>query len=83
VRMVVWALLGGMILGVLSGLFVGIARRVISPHFLPDPDFPVPEDGTLDPILKTQFPFGPALALSAFGVVLCSERLLAGTGILA
>lgn len=82
-RMVTWAMLGGMILGVLSGLLVGVGRRVIGPDFLPDPDFPPPEDGSVEPLLKTAFPFGPALAISAFALVVFSERFLAGTGILA
>lgn len=82
-RLVIWALILGMILGVFSGLFVGIGRRVFGPDFLADPDFPPAEDGSLDPLLKTAFPFGPALALSAFSLVVFSERVLAGSGILA
>lgn len=82
-RLVIWAMLGGMLLGVFSGLLVGIGRRIVGPNFLPDPDFPPPADGSLDPLLKTAFPFGPALAISAFALVLGSQRFLAGTGILA
>jgi len=81
-RLVVWALLAGMIFGIFSGVLVGLGRRTFGPNFLPDPDFPV-EEGEVTPLLKTAFPFGPALALSAFGLVVFSARLLAGTGILA
>lgn len=81
-RLVVWALLAGMIFGIFSGVLVGLGRRTFGPDFLPDPDFPV-EEGEVTPLLKTAFPFGPALALSAFGLVVFSARLLEGTGILA
>ena len=81
-RLVIWALLLGNILGIVSGLLVGVGRRVFGNGFLPDPDIPPPEDGSVLPLLKTAFPFGPALALSAFALVLFSSQLLTG-GILA
>ena len=82
-RLVIWALLLGNILGIFSGVLVGVGRRVFGNDFLPDPDFPPPEDGSVLPLLKTAFPFGPALALSAFALVLFSAQVLTGGGILA
>lgn len=82
-RLVVWALLVGMVLGIFSGLLVGLGRRAFGPGFLPDPDFPPAADGSLDPLLKTAFPFGPALAVSALGLVVFSDRLLEAGSILA
>lgn len=82
-RLVVWALLFGMILGIFSGLLVGIGRRAFGPGFLPDPDFPPAEDGSLDPLLKTAFPFGPALAVSTLCLVVASNQLLDAGSILA
>ncbi len=82
-RLVVWALLFGMILGIFSGLLVGIGRRAFGPGFLPDPDFPPAEDGSLDPLLKTAFPFGPALAASTLYLVVASNQLLDAGSILA
>lgn len=80
--LVIYALMIGMLLGILSGLLVGVGRRVIGPGFLPDPD----EDPRLSPeatpILRTAFPFGPALALSALAVVLLSGTLLNGPGLI-
>jgi len=81
-RLVIWALLLGNILGILSGVLVGLGRRAFGNGFLPDPDFPPPEDGSVLPLMKTAFPFGPALAISAFSLVLFSGSLLSG-GILA
>lgn len=77
-RLVIWALLLGNILGILSGVLVGVGRRLFGNGFLPDPDFPPPEDGSVVPLLKTAFPFGPALAISAFSMVLWSESVLPG-----
>ena len=82
-RLVIWAFLIGMVFGVLSGVLVGIGRRAFGPTFLPDPDFPPPEDGSVEPLLKTAVPFGPALALSTLGLVVFSQTVLAGGGILA
>lgn len=82
-RLVIWALLLGMILGIFSGLLVGIGRRAFGPRFLPDPDFPPAEDGSLDPLLKTAFPFGPALAASTLCLVIASNELLSAGSILA
>ena len=82
-RMVVWALLVGMVLGVLSGLLVGLGRRAFGAGFLPDPDYPPAEDGSLDPLLKTAFPFGPALAASALCLVVLSDEVLAAGSIFA
>ena len=81
-RLVIWAIILGNLFGILSGILVGVGRRTFGNGFLPDPDFPPPEDGSVLPLLKTAFPFGPALALSAFGLVLFSEQVAAG-GILA
>lgn len=77
-RLVIWALLLGNILGIFSGIIVGLGRRTFGANFLPDPDFPLPEDGSVVPLLKTAFPFGPALAISAFAMVLWSESVLSG-----
>lgn len=82
-RLVVWALLLGMILGIVSGLLVGLGRRAFGPGFLPDPDFPPADDGSLDPLLKTAFPFGPALCLSALSLVILSDQFLEAGSILA
>ncbi len=82
-RLVVWALLIGMVLGIFSGLFVGLGRRSFGPGFLPDPDFPPAEDGTLDPLLKTAFPFGPALGFSTLALVVTSDVVLSAGSILA
>lgn len=82
-RLVVWALLIGMVLGIFSGLLVGLGRRAFGPGFLPDPDFPPAEDGTIDPLLKTAFPFGPALALSTLALVVTSDTVLSAGSILA
>lgn len=83
-RLAVWAFLFGMILGVFTGLFVGIGRRIFGADFMPDPDFPaIQEDGSLLPLLKTQMPFGPALAASALALVVFSNQLLDGASILA
>ena len=79
---VVFAFFAGMILGVFSGLFVGLGRRAFGHGFIPDPDFPPPEDGSFEPLLRTTAPFGPALALGAISVILFSERLLQGASIL-
>lgn len=81
-RLVIWALLLGNILGILSGVLVGMGRRIFGNDFLPDPDFPPPDDGSFLPLMKTAFPFGPALALSAFAIVVFSGQLITG-GILA
>lgn len=82
-RLVVWALLFGMILGIVSGLMVGVGRRAFGPGFLPDPDFPPAEDGTLEPLMKTAFPFGPALCVSALSLVVLSDQVLEAGSILA
>ncbi len=82
-RLAVWAFLLGMILGIFTGLFVGLGRRVFGADFMPDPDFPAEVDGELLPLLKTQMPFGPALAASALILVVFSSQLLDGASILA
>lgn len=82
-RLVIWAFLIGMVFGIFSGVLVGLGRRAFGPNFLPDPDFPPPEDGSIEPLLKTAVPFGPALALSTLGLVVFSHTVLAGGGILA
>ena len=82
-RLVIWAFLIGMVFGILSGVLVGLGRRAFGPNFLPDPDFPPPEDGSAEPLLKTAVPFGPALALSTLGLVVFSQTVLSGGGILA
>lgn len=82
-RLAVWAFLFGMILGIFTGLFVGIGRRIFGHDFMPDPDFPIEEGDQLVPLLKTQMPFGPALAASALVLVVFSHQLLDGASILA
>lgn len=78
--LIIYALMLGMLLGVVSGLLVGVGRRVVGPGFLPDPD----DDGRSapPPILRTAFPFGPALAASALIVVLASPALVSGAGLI-
>lgn len=80
--LVVYALMIGMVLGIVSGLAVGVGRRVIGPGFLPDPDADPRVDPESTPLLRTAFPFGPALALSAFVVVLLSGTLVSGPGLI-
>ena len=81
-RLVVWAYLLGMILGVFTGLAVGIGRRIIGPQFIPDPDYPIEEGDELVPLLKTQMPFGPALALAALVMVVLGGNILGASTIL-
>lgn len=81
-RLTIFAFFIGMILGVFTGLFVGLGRRVFGHGFIPDPDFPPPADGSHVPLLRTTAPFGPALALGALTVILLSERILQGASIL-
>ena len=80
--LVFYALILGMLLGIVSGLGVGVGRRIWGPTFLEDPDVPLEERNTTMPILKTQFPFGPALAAAALIVMLTSENLLGSPGLL-
>lgn len=82
-RLVIWAFLIGLVFGVFTGIVVGVGRRVFGHGFLPDPDFPPPEDGSFTPLLKTAMPFGPALAFAALLLILFSERFLSGASILA
>jgi leader peptidase (prepilin peptidase)/N-methyltransferase len=80
--LVFYALILGMLLGIVSGLGVGVGRRIWGPTFLEDPDVPLEERNAALPILKTQFPFGPALAAAALIVMLTSENLLGSPGLL-
>ena len=80
--LVVYALMIGMLLGIVSGLLVGMGRRLLGPGFLPDPDADPRIDPESTPLLRTAFPFGPALALSAFVVVLLSGTLVSGPGLI-
>ena len=82
-RLVIYAMLLGMIMGIFTGLIVGLGRRVFGHGFVPDPDFPPPEDGSFEPLLRTAAPFGPALAFATLGLILFSERVLRGASILA
>ncbi len=79
--LVIYALMIGMLLGIVSGILVGVGRRLLGPGFLPDPDDDSASD-TLAPLLRTAFPFGPALAASALLVVLASGSLVNGPGLL-
>jgi len=81
-RLVVWAYLLGMVFGIVSGMAVGVGRRVLGPQFMPDPDYPIEEGDELVPLLKTQMPFGPALACAALGLIVFSGRVLDGASIL-
>lgn len=81
-RLTIFAFFVGMILGVFTGLFVGVGRRIFGHGFIPDPDFPPPADGSHEPLLRTTAPFGPALALGALTVILLSNRILDGATIL-
>ncbi len=82
-RLVIFAFLLGMLFGIFTGLFVGIGRRIFGHGFVPDPDFPPPEDGSFEPLLRTAAPFGPALAFAALALILLSTRILEGASILA
>ena len=81
-QLVIYAMLLGMILGAFTGLIVGLGRRVFGHGFVPDPDFPPPEDGSFEPLLRTAAPFGPALAAAALVLILFSEQILEGASIL-
>ena len=81
-RLVVWAFLLGMILGVATGLLVGVGRRVIGHDFMPDPDYPIEEGDELVPLFKTQMPFGPALAAAALVMVAFGGNILEASTIL-
>ena len=72
-----------MVFGIFTGLAVGIGRRVFGHGFVPDPDYPPPEDGSFEPLLRTAAPFGPALAFAALGLILFSNQVLSGASILA
>jgi len=78
--LVIYALMIGMLLGIVSGLLVGVGRRIIGPGFLPDPDADARLAPDATPLLRTAFPFGPALALSALAGVLLSGSLVNGPG---
>ncbi len=82
--LVIYAMMIGMLLGIFSGLAVGVGRRIIGPQFLADPDEEPGPDGqpVLTPLLRTAFPFGPALAASALAVALLSGDLINGSGLL-
>lgn len=82
VVLVIYALLLGMFLGTLTGLGVGVARRVWGPSVLPDPDVPEEDRNKRVQILKTQFPFGPALAVAAVTVMFLSSSILGSPGLL-
>ncbi|NNC78651.1 MAG: prepilin peptidase [Acidimicrobiales bacterium] len=79
--LVVYALILGMLLGILSGIGVALGRRAWGHGFLPDPDFPPPEDGSHLPLLQTQFPFGPALALAAVIILFLGESIIDTPGV--
>lgn len=81
-RLVIFAFVLGMIFGIFTGLGIGLGRRVFGHGFVPDPDFPPPEDGSFEPLLRTAAPFGPALALAALGLILFSNQILEGASIL-
>ena len=81
-RLVIFAFILGMLFGIITGLVVGLGRRVFGHGFVPDPDFPPPEDGSFEPLLRTAAPFGPALALAALGLILFSNEILEGASIL-
>ncbi len=79
--LIIWSLVAGMLFGVLSGIVVGIGRRVFGPTFLADPDFPVAPGEDPPPIHRTAVPMGPGLALGAFTVMLFSGSILGGSGV--
>ncbi len=81
-RLVIFAMLLGMVFGAFTGLIVGLGRRAFGHGFVPDPDVPPPEDGSFEPLLRTAAPFGPALAFAALILILFSEQFLAGASIL-
>lgn len=81
-RLVIFAFLLGMLFGIFTGLIVGLGRRVFGHGFVPDPDYPPPEDGSFTPLLQTAAPFGPALAFAALGLILFSNQILGGMSIL-
>lgn len=79
--LIIWSLVAGMLFGILSGVLVGIGRRVFGPTFLEDPDFPIPDGEDPPPILRTAVPMGPGLALGAFTVMMLSGSILGGSGL--
>ena len=80
--LIIWSLIAGMLFGVLSGILVGIGRRVFGPTFLADPDYPVEPGEDPPPIHRTAVPMGPGLALGAFTVMLWSGSILGGSGVI-
>jgi len=79
--LVVYALILGMLLGIVSGMAVALGRRVFGHGFLPDPDFPPPEDGSHLPVMQTQFPFGPSLALATVVILFLGESIIDAPGV--
>jgi len=79
---VLYAAIIGMLLGAMTGLMVGIGRRVLGPGFLPDPDADPEELGEPASLGRTAAPFGPGLALGAFIFILISGSLMTGPNLL-
>ena len=75
-RLVVAVFLIGSILGVLTGVAVGMGRKAFGPTFLPDPDVPYVEPSSFRELAATASPFGPALCLGAFFSVLIADTWL-------
>ncbi len=72
-RLVVYALLLGSMLGVVGGGSVALLRRLLDQDIVADPEA---VDGQPARVLAQSFPFGPALAAGAMVSVLFSEALL-------
>jgi leader peptidase (prepilin peptidase)/N-methyltransferase len=76
--LIIWALLIGFLCGILSGMLVGVGRRIFGPTFLEDPDYPLEEGEDPPSILRTAVPMGPGLALGAFVVLIYSTTIVGG-----
>lgn len=73
IRLVGYAIALGFILGIVAGVGIGLVRKRLDRHVIPDPEA---IDGQPTGLLKQSFPFGPALAAGAMVAVLFSDALL-------
>ncbi len=71
-RFVFWAFLIGSVVGVVGGVTLAVARRVLARGVLADPEA---DDEQPTRLLGNSFPFGPALAAGAVIVVMFAETV--------
>lgn len=90
VLLIMYTLIIAAVIGVIGGLTLAVARRVLARDVLPDPELvprgaaegaeaageAAPVDVSTVPILSHSFPFGPALAAATLIGVFFSEQLL-------